>query len=38
MEALKKKELLLVARAMSQEEFDKLVTDRNASISESTFE
>ena len=38
MEALKKKELLLVARAMSQKEFDELVADRNASISETIFE
>jgi hypothetical protein len=38
MEALKKKELLLAARAMSQEEFDKLVSDRNESIAESVFE
>ena len=38
MEALKKKELLLAARAMSQEEFDALVADRNASISESILE
>ena len=32
MEALKKKELLLAARVMSQEEFDQLVADRNASL------
>ena len=38
MEALKKKELLLTAHAMSQKEFDKLVADRNASISEMIFE
>jgi hypothetical protein len=38
MEALKKKELLLAARAMSQKEFDELVADRYASISETIFE
>ena len=34
MEELKKKELVLAARAMSQEEFDKLVAARN----EATFD
>ena len=34
MEALKKKELLLAACAMSQEVFDKLMADRNESIAE----
>ena len=36
MEALKKKELVLAARAMLQKEFDKLVADRNSVLGDST--
>jgi hypothetical protein len=35
MEALEKKELVLVARAMSQEEFDQLVADRHSLVGDS---
>ena len=35
MEALKKKELLLAACAMSQEEFDQLVADRHSLVGDS---
>jgi hypothetical protein len=35
MEALKKKELVLAARAMSQEEFDQLVADRHSLVGDS---
>ncbi len=38
MEALKKKELVLAARAMSQEEFDQLVANRQSLIVNSTSE
>ena len=37
MEALKKKELVLAARAMSQEEFDQLVADRHSLVGDSMF-
>ena len=37
MEALKKKELLLAVHTMLQKEFDELVADRKASISETIF-
>ena len=36
LEALKKKELVLAALTMTQEEFDKLVADRNELIVESS--
>jgi hypothetical protein len=38
MEALKKKELVLATRSMSQEEFDQLVADRQLLIVNSTSE